>query len=70
MRDVTAPMPGKIIEVKVEVGAVVNENDELLILESMKMNLPIVAPASGTVKEVKCKKGDIVKTDEILMVIE
>jgi acetyl-CoA carboxylase biotin carboxyl carrier protein len=68
--DVTAPMAGKIIEVKVEVGATVNENDELVILEAMKMEMPIVAPESGTVKEVRCKKGDSVGADDVLMVIE
>jgi len=68
--DVTAPMAGKIIEVKVEVGAAVNENDELVILEAMKMEMPIVAPTSGTVKEIKYKKGDSVGADDVLMVIE
>jgi acetyl-CoA carboxylase biotin carboxyl carrier protein len=68
--DVTAPMAGKIIEVKVEVGATVNENDELVILEAMKMEMPIVAPESGTVKEIRCKKGDSVGADDVLMVIE
>ncbi len=70
MSDVTAPMAGKIIEVKIEVGAAVNENDELIILEAMKMEMPIVASASGTVKEVKCKKGDSVGADDVLVVIE
>jgi acetyl-CoA carboxylase biotin carboxyl carrier protein len=68
--DVTAPMAGKIIEVKVEVGASVNENDELVILEAMKMEMPIVAPEAGTVKEIRCKKGDSVGADDVLMVIE
>jgi acetyl-CoA carboxylase biotin carboxyl carrier protein len=63
-------MAGKIIEVKVEVGATVNENDELVILEAMKMEMPIVAPASGTVKEINCKKGDSVGADDVLLVIE
>ncbi len=70
MSDVTAPMAGKIMEVKVEVGATVNENDEVVILEAMKMEMPIVAPTSGTVKEIKCKKGDPVGADDVLMVIE
>jgi len=68
--EVTAPMAGKIIDVKVEVGDTVNEDDELIILEAMKMEMPIVAPTSGTVKEMRCKKGDSVGADEILVVIE
>jgi len=63
-------MAGKIIDVKVEVGDTVNEDDELLILEAMKMEMPIVAPASGKVKEIKCKKGDPVAADDVLVVIE
>jgi len=63
-------MAGKVIDVKVEVGDTVNEDDELLILEAMKMEMPIVAPASGKVKEIKCKKGDAVTADDVLVVIE
>ncbi len=70
MSDVTAPMAGKVIDVKVNVGDTVNEDDDLIILEAMKMEMPIVAPASGTVKEVKCKKGDSVGADDVLVVIE
>ena len=70
MSDVTAPMAGKIIEVKVQVGDSVSENDEILILEAMKMEMPIVAPISGKVSEIKCQKGDSVAADDVLMVIE
>jgi len=68
--DVTAPMAGKVIDVKVNVGDTVNEDDDLVILEAMKMEMPIVASASGTVKEIKCKKGDSVGADDVLVVIE
>jgi len=67
--DITAPMGGKVIDVKVNVGDTVNENDEVVILEAMKMELPVVADASGTVKEVKCKKGDAVEADAVLIVL-
>ncbi len=70
MSDVKAPMAGKIIDIKVGVGDTVNEDDELIILEAMKMEMPIVSPASGTVKEIKCNKGDSVGTDNVLVVIE
>ena len=70
MSEVTAPMGGKVIEVKVQVGDTVNENDEVIILEAMKMELPIVATASGTVKEIKCKKGDAVEAEAVLLVLE
>ena len=58
MIEITAPMGGKVIDVKVKPGDVVNEDDEVIILEAMKMELPVVAQAAGTVKEVKCNKGD------------
>lgn len=70
MSDVTAPMAGKIMDVKVNVGDTVNEDDDLIILEAMKMEMPIVASTSGTVKEIKCKKGDSVGADDVLVVIE
>ena len=70
MSEVTAPMGGKVIDVKVSVGDTVNENDEVVIIEAMKMELPVVATASGTVKEVKCNKGDAVEADAVLIVLE
>lgn len=70
MSEVTAPMAGKVIDVKVAVGDTVNEDDELIILEAMKMEMPVVATASGAVKEIKCGKGDAVGADDVLVVIE
>jgi acetyl-CoA carboxylase biotin carboxyl carrier protein len=67
--EITAPMGGKVIDVKVKVGDAISENDEVVILEAMKMELPIVATASGTVKDVKCKKGDAVEADAVLIVL-
>lgn len=69
MSEVIAPMGGKVIDVKVNVGDKVNEDDEVIILEAMKMELPVVSPASGTVKEIKCKKGDAVEADAVLIVL-
>ena len=70
MSEITAPMGGKVLNVMVKVGDVVNENDEVLILEAMKMELPIVATSSGTVKEVRCNKGVAVEADAVLIVLE
>lgn len=70
MSEITAPMGGKVIEVKVQPGASVNEGDEVVILEAMKMELPVVATESGTVKEVKCNKGDAVEAEGVLIVLE
>jgi len=68
--EVKAPMVGKILSVKVEVGNSVNEDDEMFIIEAMKMEIPIGAPASGTVKEVKVSAGEAVESDQVLAVIE
>lgn len=70
MSEITAPMGGKVIDVKVNVGDAVKENDEVVIIEAMKMELPIVAPAPGTVKEIKCKAGDAVEADAVMIVLE
>ena len=70
MSEITAPMGGKILDVKVAVGDAVSEGDEVVILEAMKMELPVVAEATGTVKEVKCSKGDAVEADAVLVVLE
>ncbi len=70
MSEIKAPMAGKIIDIKVNVGDVVNEGDELVILEAMKMELPVVAEVSGTVKQINCKKGEGVEGDSVLMVLE
>jgi len=63
-------MAGKILEVKVNTGDVVNEGDEVVILEAMKMELPVVAEISGTVKEIKCSKGDAVEAEAVMIVLE
>jgi len=68
--ELRAPMPGKILEVLVNEGDQVNEDDEVIILEAMKMENPIYAPAGGTVKEIKVKTNDSVETEQIMMVIE
>lgn len=70
MSEITAPMGGKIIDVKVKLGDAVNEGDEVVILEAMKMELPVVADESGTVKEIKCKNGDAVEAEAVLVVLE
>ena len=70
MIEIIAPMGGKVLDVKVKPGDAVNEDDEILILEAMKMELPVVATGSGTVKEVKCNKGDTVEADVVLVVLE
>jgi len=68
--EIKAPMGGKILDVKVAVGDAVSEGDEVVILEAMKMELPVVAEATCTVKVVKCSNGDAVEADAVLVVLE
>ncbi|MDR2528884.1 MAG: biotin/lipoyl-binding protein [Synergistaceae bacterium] len=66
---IEAPMPGKVLDVKVSVGASVKNGDLVLLLEAMKMENEIFSTASGTVKEVRVKSGDSVNTGDVLIVI-
>lgn len=69
MADVTMPMNGKVIGIKVEVGQSVSEDDELIIIEAMKMELPIVATDAGAVKEINAKVGESYQVGDVLVVI-
>ncbi len=65
--DVEAPMPGTVLEVMVSKGDTVGAEDELLIVESMKMEVPITAPAAGTVSEVLVSDGVAIAEGDVLM---
>lgn len=67
---VTSPLPGTILEVKVQVGDVVKFGQVVVILEAMKMETEVVAAADGTVESVLVKKGDAVDTDATLVVLK
>ncbi|MCX8023513.1 MAG: biotin/lipoyl-binding protein [Syntrophorhabdaceae bacterium] len=68
--EVTVPMVGKIVNVLVNVGDKVNEDDQIATLEAMKMEMPIVAPVSGVIKEIKVSAGQEVDADTVLAIIE
>ncbi len=67
---VGAPIPGKIIRVEVAQGHKVKEGGVLCIIESMKMENPILTPVSGQVMEVKVAPGDMVHSGQLIAVIE
>lgn len=69
MAEVLAPMAGKVIDIKVNVGDTVKEDDEVAVIEAMKMEMPIVTFSEGTVKEIKVAKGDSVEADQVLLII-
>ena len=70
MHDISAPMPGKICEVNVTPGDIVSAEQEVVVLEAMKMEMPIVSPAAGKVAAVHCSTGDAVQEGDVLVVIE
>ena len=66
----TAPMPATVLEVTVEVGASVHRGDTLVVLEAMKMELPIRAEADAKVSAVRCKPGELVQAGAVLVELE
>ena len=66
---VTAPMPGKVLEVKVKAGDAVKSGQVLLILEAMKMQNEIMAPADGTIADVRVSAGATVNTGDVMIVM-
>lgn len=67
---VEVPITGKIVEVNVKVGDKVSEGDVICILESMKMENPVVSPVDGTVKAIHVKSGQTVKGKDPVALIE
>lgn len=67
---IEVPITGKIVSVNVSQGGTVKEGDILCMLESMKMENPILAPAGGTVTEVKVSSGQLVQAGDLIAVIE
>jgi len=65
-----APMPGKILAVRVEPGQAVNKGDTLVILEAMKMEHEVAAPHDGSVREVRVEAGQQVDAGAVLVILE
>jgi acetyl-CoA carboxylase biotin carboxyl carrier protein len=70
MTEVLASMAGNVWKVLVKVGDEVEEDQDLVILESMKMEIPIATDFEGTVKEVKINEGDFVNEGDVLVILE
>jgi len=69
MAEITCPMAGRIAEINVKVGQMITEDDELFVIEAMKME-NVVYGDPGVVKQVLVKVGDEVEEDQVLAVIE
>ena len=68
--EVRAEITANVWQVRTEVGAQVREGDELVILESMKMEIPVVAPLAGTVTEVRVAPDDKIQEGDVVAVID
>jgi len=63
-------MVGKVLKIEKQVGDAVEEDDVVIVMEAMKMEIPVVAPSSGKVKEIKVSAGQAVEAGDILAEIE
>lgn len=70
VNSIKAPMPGLILEITIEVGQEVKENDSLLILEAMKMENILTSPRNGIIKSVSVNEGDAVEKNQLLIEFE
>jgi acetyl-CoA carboxylase biotin carboxyl carrier protein len=70
MERVEAPVTGSVWKVECAVGDVVEEGEVLLILESMKMEIPVEADVAGRASELLCAEGDAVADGQPLLVLE
>ena len=70
MAEVRSEMVANVWKVVVEPGQAVASGDPLVILESMKMEIPVESPADGTVREVRVEEGGVVQEGDVIAVIE
>ena len=70
MADVEAHITGTVWKIEVEVGDTVDEGETVVILESMKMEMPVEAEDPGVVKQIVCEEGQSVSEGDTLVVLE
>ena len=68
--EVRAELVGNLWKIVTEVGQQVEEDDTLMILESMKMEIPVTAPVGGTIREIRVKEGEVVQEGQVVAVLE
>jgi len=70
MADVRAPMSGNVYKILVKTGDQVQADDDLLIMEVMKMEVPVTAPQGGVIKDLAVREDDTVEAEALLAVID
>ncbi len=68
--DVKVEITGSVWKIVTKAGDQVEEDDEIMILESMKMEIPVLAPEDGKIKEILVKEGDSVVEDQTVAILE
>ncbi len=68
--NIEAHITGSVWKIEVAVGDKVEDGDTVVILESMKMEIPVEAEDDGTVKEIRCEEGQSVSEGDVLVVLE
>ncbi len=68
--DIKSPAVGKVLRLSVESGTQVARGDEVMVIESMKVEIPVKAPANGRIMEFRVKPGDQIQRNSVLAVIE
>ncbi len=67
--EISAEVGGSVWKIEVSVGQPVAEGDTLLVIESMKMEIPLLAPHAGTVQEIRVAEGDMVEEEQVLLIV-
>ncbi len=70
MADIEAHITGTVWKIEVAVGDTVSDGDTVVVLESMKMEMPVEAEDDGRVAEIKCEEGQSVQEGDVLVVLE
>ena len=69
-KEIKSHVTGTIWKIEVAAGEEVEEDDDLIIIESMKMEMPVIAEEDCTVKELLCAEGDAVEEGQVLLIVE
>ena len=67
---VESELAGTVWSVPVSLGETVEEDDPLVMIESMKMEIPICAPRNGVVKEINVTQGDLISAGQVVVILE
>ena len=68
--EIKSPSVGKVLRLSIEAGALVARGTEVMVIESMKVEIPIKSNAAGKLKEFRVKEGDQIQRNAVLAIVE